>query len=55
MNEITNQGIRLLANVLKKYNNTLEVLSLTKNQSLIDSSFDYSINMFRHNRSLRKL
>jgi Ran GTPase-activating protein (RanGAP) involved in mRNA processing and transport len=54
-NEISDEGVRMLAESIEKYNTTLEMLVLTSNKLLTDSSIDYLIEMIKHNQSLKKL
>jgi Ran GTPase-activating protein (RanGAP) involved in mRNA processing and transport len=54
-NEITDQGLQCLANVLANNNTTLQVLHLSKNQSITDRSVDILIEMFKKNHSLQAL
>jgi Ran GTPase-activating protein (RanGAP) involved in mRNA processing and transport len=54
-NKISDNGVKFLADALQNRNNTLETLSLTENKLLSDASIDFLVNMFQHNRSLKKL
>jgi Ran GTPase-activating protein (RanGAP) involved in mRNA processing and transport len=54
-NKISDKGVKFLANALQNRNKTLEVLSLTENKLLTDASIVFLVNMFQHNRSLKKL
>jgi Ran GTPase-activating protein (RanGAP) involved in mRNA processing and transport len=54
-NNISDKGVQQIANALQNRNRTLQKLSFTENKFLTDSSVDYFIDMFTHNRSLRKL
>jgi Ran GTPase-activating protein (RanGAP) involved in mRNA processing and transport len=54
-NKISDNRVKFLANALQNRNNTLETLSLTENKLLSDASIVFLVNMFQHNRSLKKL
>lgn len=54
-NHISNHGIHLLSNVLALHNNSLEVLSLSSNSLITDSSIDSLIIMLKHNETLKGL
>ncbi|CAF1415551.1 unnamed protein product [Rotaria sp. Silwood1] len=54
-NEITDQGVRLLTDVLTHGNQTLQVLHLSKNKSISNSSFESLNYMLKRNHSLREL
>ena len=54
-NEITDEGIRLLTTAIETQNKTLEMLVLSSNKLLTDSSIDYLLPMIEHNQSLKKL
>ena len=53
-NEISDQGVELLANALD-YNNRLQRLLLARNKLINGSSISTLIDLFRRNRSLKKL
>jgi len=52
-NKITDNGLKLLMNVLTYDNKTLHILSLVWNEQITDSSVDIVINMLEHNQTLR--
>jgi NLR family CARD domain-containing protein 3 len=54
-NDITNEGIQLLASILCQSNHTLQVLSLSGNKLLDDLSTGPLINIIQQNQSLTKL
>ena len=54
-NDITDRGIRMLAESIGKYNSSLEMLVLSSNSRLTDSSADELLRMIECNRSLKKL
>jgi Ran GTPase-activating protein (RanGAP) involved in mRNA processing and transport len=54
-NELTDRGVLLLSNALQNRNHTLEVLSLSENKLLSDSSVAALIDMIKNNCSLTKL
>lgn len=54
-NEITDEGVRILSKTIENQNNTLEMLVLSSNKLITDSSVDYLLQMIKHNQSLKKL
>ena len=54
-NRISDQGVKLLTNVLTNVNTTISNLSLKGNQSVTDASVDSIINMVDHNPSIKIL
>ncbi|CAF1455355.1 unnamed protein product, partial [Rotaria sordida] len=54
-NQISDNGVQLLADALAHHNVTLQVLLLNGNKHVTDSSVDYFIDMLEHNQSLREL
>lgn len=54
-NQISDHGVKLLANTLIHQNSSLLVLSLHVNKSISDASVDVIIDMLQHNKSLKKL
>lgn len=54
-NEITDQGVRLLADTLINTNQTLEILHLSKNKMISDSSFESVNQMLKRNHKLKEL
>jgi len=54
-NHISNHGIYLLSNVLALHNITLEVLSISSNNLITDSSIESLIVMLRQNQTLKEL
>jgi len=54
-NRIDDDGSKYLTHVLSYYNTTLECLYLSGNHFMTDTTVDYFIKMFKHNRSLKKL
>jgi Ran GTPase-activating protein (RanGAP) involved in mRNA processing and transport len=54
-NDITYEGIKLLAQILCRGNDTLQVLSLSRNALLDDASIDPLMDIIQNNRSLTKL
>ncbi|CAF0885290.1 unnamed protein product [Rotaria sordida] len=54
-NEIGDEGIKELAYVLAYHNKTLKVLSISMNIFITDSSINYLIEMFEHNRTLKRI
>jgi Ran GTPase-activating protein (RanGAP) involved in mRNA processing and transport len=54
-NHITNHGVHLLSNVLALHNISLEVLSLSSNNLITDSSVDSLVIMLKHNEILKEL
>lgn len=54
-NYISNHGVHLLSNVLALHNSSLEVLSLSSNNLITDSSIDSLIIMLQHNETLKAL
>ena len=54
-NKITDHGLQFLTDALRNRNKTLQTLSLTQNKLLTDTSVTYLIEMFKTNRSLKKL
>ncbi|CAM2714794.1 unnamed protein product [Rotaria socialis] len=54
-NQISDRGVKLLANTLAYQNTSLLVLSLHVNKSISDASVDTIIDMLQRNKSLKKL
>ena len=54
-NEISDEGIRLLAKAIEHQNNTLEMLVLSSNKLVTDASVDDLLQMITQNRTLKKL
>ncbi|CAF1276627.1 unnamed protein product [Rotaria sordida] len=54
-NQISNQGIQLLADTLTHHNNTLTQFDISSNKLVNDSSIDYLIQMIIRNRTLSSL
>jgi len=52
-NYFTDHGIQLITQVLRNQNQTLEILSLTKNRKITDRSVDAFIQMIETNQSLK--
>ncbi|CAF2079055.1 unnamed protein product [Rotaria magnacalcarata] len=54
-NDISDIGLRIFANCLKRYNNTLQCLDLSENKRITDMSLDVIQEMIEHKRSLNEL
>jgi hypothetical protein len=54
-NQISDQGVHLLADVLIRYNKTLKILALSENELITDSSVDSLVEIFKQNNSLETL
>jgi len=54
-NQISDQGVRLLANTMTYYNENLQWLSLSFNRLISDTSVNYLIEMLTYNPSLKTL
>jgi Ran GTPase-activating protein (RanGAP) involved in mRNA processing and transport len=54
-NHISNHGVHLLSNVLTLNNISLEVLSLSSNSLITDSSIESLITMLQRNETLKGL
>jgi Ran GTPase-activating protein (RanGAP) involved in mRNA processing and transport len=54
-NQISDQGVRLLANTITHYNENLQWLSLSSNRLISDESLPSLIEMLTHNPSLKTL
>ena len=52
---INDQAVKLLMNVLKNDNNTLETLNLSMNNTLTDACLDYIVEMLEYNQSIRRI
>jgi len=50
-NEINNEGVRILTNEIENHNTSVQVLYLSYNSLLTDSSVDSLLQMIRHNSS----
>lgn len=49
-NEITDNGIRILADALENHSKTIENLDLFENKSLTDGCIDHLLSMIKHNQ-----
>ena len=54
-NRISDHGFELLIQSLKDRNQTIQVLSLTQNKLITDQSIESILDLFKTNRSLKKL
>jgi hypothetical protein len=54
-NEITDQGVRILADAILHSNTNLQILHLSKNKSITDTSVNILIEMLKRNHSLNEL
>jgi hypothetical protein len=54
-NQITDQGVKFLADTISHNNTNLQILYLSKNQSITDASINILIEMFKRNHSLKEL
>ncbi|CAF3395742.1 unnamed protein product, partial [Rotaria sp. Silwood2] len=52
---INDQTVKLLMNVLKNDNNTLETLNLSMNKDLTDACLNYVVEMLEYNQSIRRI
>ncbi|CAF2820929.1 unnamed protein product [Rotaria sp. Silwood2] len=52
---INDQTVKLLMNVLKNDNNTLETLNLSMNNDLTDACLNYVVEMLEYNQSIRRI
>ncbi|CAF0965801.1 unnamed protein product [Adineta ricciae] len=54
-NEISNRGVKQLANVLAYHNETLKILSLSANVFITDLCIEDLLKIFEHNETLKKI
>jgi Ran GTPase-activating protein (RanGAP) involved in mRNA processing and transport len=54
-NQISNEGVRMLAHSIENYNRTLERLSLLSNQSVSDGCVRHLLQMINRNNTLKEL
>jgi Ran GTPase-activating protein (RanGAP) involved in mRNA processing and transport len=54
-NDIDDDGMKLLTDVLSEYNQSLTLLSLYSNRLITDESIDSLMDLFRQNRSLKRI